>query len=91
MTGYKRPWPLYLEKWMLSYIHPIIQHIHLHKEVAPTWQDVVLHHGALKKQEWSSKKWKKIHVNTDWRKIAKLSGFSVSTLLDQNESQPVDD
>ena len=37
---------------------------------------------------WSSKKWKKIYINTDWRDIAKLSGLSVSTLLDQIGSQP---
>ena len=39
---------------------------------------------------WSSKKWKKTYINTDWRDIAKISGFSVSTLLDQIKSQPVD-
>ena len=42
-------------------------------------------------RRWSSKKWKKIYINADWRGTAKLSGFSVSTLLDQIKSQPVED
>ena len=40
---------------------------------------------------WSSKKLKKTYINADWRDIAKLSGFSVSTLLDLIKSQPVED
>ena len=40
---------------------------------------------------WSSKKWKKIYINTDWRDIAKLSGFSVSNLLDQIKTKTVED
>ena len=39
---------------------------------------------------WSSKKWKTTYINTDWRDIAKISGFSVTELLDQIKSQPVD-
>ena len=40
---------------------------------------------------WSSNKWKYMYINADWRDIAKLSGFSVSTLLDQTKSQPAED
>ena len=31
-----------------------------------------------------------MHINVDWTDAAKLGGFSVSTLLEQIKSQPVD-
>ena len=40
---------------------------------------------------WSSKKCKVIYISADWKDIAKLGGFSVSTLLDQIKSQLTDD
>ena len=42
-------------------------------------------------ERWSSKKWKKTSFSTDQRDIAKLTGFSVLTLLEQIETQPADD
>ena len=39
---------------------------------------------------WSSTNWKKIYINADWRDIAKLSGFTVSALLNQMKSQPLE-
>ena len=41
-------------------------------------------------ERWSSNKWKKMYINADWRDTAKLSCFSVSTLMDQMKSQSME-
>ena len=37
----------------------------------------------------ASKGWKKMCFNTVWRDVAKLSGFTISSSLDQMKSQPL--
>ena len=41
-------------------------------------------------RRWSSKEWKKIYIKIDWRDMAKLSGFTVSSLLHQTKSQALE-
>ena len=40
---------------------------------------------------WQSKMWKKTYINTDWRDIAKISGLSVTELLDNIKTNPITD